>query len=576
MRRTAADKVRENVRLQQTYNVFLRYGWDMLFEQLGVLNHFRQGMQRWVWQLPPDLPEISTPVKTRLMIEELGPTYVKMGQIVSSQASVIPPEWEVELDKLQSDVPPFPLEQVRATIIEELGAPPEQLYATFDPIPLAAASTAQVHRATLHNGEQVVAKVQRPHIRQEMKADMGIMQYAAGVASGRSEGLQSIDLVGMLEQFSSSVLDELDYNGETYNALRLAEILEDIDGATVPKIYLDLSTSRVLTIEFVNGVKISDLEAIDAAGIDRATLATTALRAMIKQLLIAGFFHADPHPGNVLVNLDTGAITFIDTGMVGELNVHQRMNVIQLLMALQDDDTTAQAQILRNMSVPFIEPVDEQAYIHDFERKMGRFKYRTRVPFDEIINTAFDLLREHGLRLDPDLTMAIKAMVQLESIASMLFPGGGIVTQGATMAREMVMDELDTDKISDILKKQATMGVRDVINQLPTFQEATTKWLDQYKKGRFEVYLDTSGLTPQVNQLNRMARLAVIAMLLVGMLIASSIASTVLTLNQNASETWDQLFRVAYIGYLFSMAVAVIIVLRLLWRWLRGDDPVGD
>ena len=576
MRRTAADKVRENVRLQQVYNVFLRYGWDVAFERLGVLNDFRLGMQRWVWQLPSDLPQVSTPVKARLMIEELGPTYVKMGQIISSQASVIPPEWEVELEKLQSEVPPFPLEQVRETIIEELGAPPEELYATFNPVPLAAASTAQVHRATLFSGEQVVVKVQRPHIRTQMKADLGIMQYAAGVASGRSEELQSVDLVGMLQQFSSSVLDELDYNGESYNALRLTEILSDVEGASVPKIYLEMSTSRVLTIEFVPGVKISDLDAIDAAGIDREALATTALQAMIKQLLISGFFHADPHPGNVLVNLETGDITFIDTGMVGELNVQQRANVIQLLMALQEQDITAQAQILRSMSVPFIEPVDEQAYVRDFERQVGRFKYRTRVPFGEVINMAFDLLREHGLRLDPDLTMAIKALVQLEAIASMLFPGGGIVVQGATIARGMVMKELDTDKISDILKKQVTMGARDVINQLPTLQEATTKWLDQYKKGRFEVFVDTSGLTPHVNTLTRMGRMVIISLLLVGMLIASAIASTVLTFNQEESEAWAQLFRVAYFGYLFSMIVAAIMVLRLLWRWLRGEDPIDD
>ena len=576
MRRTTVDKIRENIRLQQTYNIFLRYGWDMLFEKWGVLNDFRLDMQSWVWQLPPDLPQVSTPVKARLMIEQLGPTYVKMGQIISSQASVIPPEWEVELEKLQSEVPPFALEQVLETIIAELGAPPEKLYATFDPVPLAAASTAQVHRATLHSGEQVVVKVQRPHIQQEMKADMAIMQYAAGVASGRSEELQLIDLVGMLDQFSTSVLDELDYSGEAYNALRLTENLSGIDGASVPEVYLDLSTSRVLTIEFINGVKISDLDAIDAAGIDRSTLATTALSAMIKQLLIDGFFHADPHPGNVLVNLDTGAITFIDTGMVGELNVHQRMNVIQLLIALQDQDVTAQAQILRNMSVPFIEPVDEQAYIRDFERRMGRFFYRTSVPFDEIINTGFDLLREHGLRLDPDLTMGIKALVQLEAIANLLFPGGGIVNQGAPIAREMVAEEITAENITEIAKKQVTVSARDLVNQLPTLQQATGKWLEQYKKGRFEVYLDTSSLSTQVNKLNRMGRLIVISLLLVGMLIASAIASTMLTVNQSTSETWNQLFRVAYVGYLFSMAVAAIIVLRLLWRWFRGEDPIGD
>ena len=201
MKRTTMDRARENLRLQQVYNVFLRYGLDSLFNRWGVIGDFRHRMQRWVWQLPYDVEPVSTPVKVRLMIEELGPTYVKMGQIVSSQASVIPAEWEVELEKLQSDVPPFPGEQVRQVIVEELGAPPEALYASFQPRPFAAASTAQVHRATLDDGQQVVVKVQRPHIQHQMKADLGIMQNAARVASTRSDYLQSIDLVGMLEEF---------------------------------------------------------------------------------------------------------------------------------------------------------------------------------------------------------------------------------------------------------------------------------------------------------------------------------------------------------------------------------------
>jgi len=155
MRVSSLDKVRENVRLQQVYNVFMHYGGDMLFSQNRFLYAVRHDLQRWVWRLPPDLESPTNPVKMRLMIEELGPTYVKMGQIVSSQASVIPPEWAAELEKLQSDVPPFPDEEARQRIIEELHAPPEELFAAFDPTPFAAASTAQVHRATLHDGAEV-------------------------------------------------------------------------------------------------------------------------------------------------------------------------------------------------------------------------------------------------------------------------------------------------------------------------------------------------------------------------------------------------------------------------------------
>ncbi len=165
MKRSRLDGVRESLRLQQVYNVFLRYGWDLAFQRWRLLGNLRHSMQRWVWHLPEDVAELSTPAKVCLMLEELGPTYVKMGQIVSSQASVIPEEWEVELEKLQSDVPPFPADEVREILQEELGATPEMLFAAFEIEPLAAASTAQVHRATLFSGEQVVVKVQRPGIR---------------------------------------------------------------------------------------------------------------------------------------------------------------------------------------------------------------------------------------------------------------------------------------------------------------------------------------------------------------------------------------------------------------------------
>jgi ubiquinone biosynthesis protein len=183
MRRSSVDKARESLRLQQVYNVLVRYGWDFLFDRLGLLADFRRSMQAWAWRLPKDMGPISPPVKVRMMLEELGPTYVKIGQIASSQSSVIPPDWAEELDKLQSQVSPFSSDEVYQIIVEELGAPPEQVYAAFDPQPFAAASTAQVHRATLCDGTPVVVKVQRPNIQNQMKSDIGIMQNAARVVT---------------------------------------------------------------------------------------------------------------------------------------------------------------------------------------------------------------------------------------------------------------------------------------------------------------------------------------------------------------------------------------------------------
>jgi ubiquinone biosynthesis protein len=571
------DKLRENLRLQQVYNVFLRYGLDIAFERVPTVAALRTSMQRWVWNLPEDLESPELPVKVRLMIEELGPTYVKVGQIVSSQASVIPAEWEAQLAQLQSNVPPFPSSQVREILIEELGAPPEELYATFDPEAFAAASTAQVHRATLHDGTEVVVKVQRPNIRNQMKADVGIMRNASRVLSNRFQALRAIDLGGMVDEFGSNAIRELDYTGEAYNAFRLTQNMAGIPGVRIPKVYPDLSTDKVLTLEFIRGVKISNLDAIDQAGLDREMLAKNALRAIVKQLLIDGFFHADPHPGNVLVELRTGDIVFIDTGMVGELELTQRVNIIQLLVAVQQNDVTGMASVMKSLSTPFVDKVDEKAYYKDFERTIGRIMISGgTVDFGQAVSLSMDLLRQHGLRLDPNLTLAIKALMQAQAIAMLLFPGGGIIADGVQMIREEALKAVTADRIYEEAKKQLTMVAREAAGNLPSLSEATMGWLNQYRKGRFEVYVDTSGVAKEVTKINHLGRQLVIALLVVGMVIGSAIATVGIGLGEFTGQYWDFIAQIAVLGYVFSSLIAAFIVLRLIWRWLRGSPADRD
>jgi ubiquinone biosynthesis protein len=578
MKRTRLDDVRESLRLQQVYNVFLRYGWDLAFQRWRLLGSLRHSMQRWVWHLPKDTPQLTTPAKVCLMLEELGPTYVKMGQIVSSQSSVVPADWEVELEKLQSDVPPFPGTQVREILQAELGTAPERLFATFDIEPLAAASTAQVHRATLFSGERVVIKVQRPGIPSQMKADLGIIQRAVRVAARRSEQLRAVDLEGMIDQFSDSVLSELDLLGEAYNAMRLSENMAGLEGVHIPRMYAELSTSRVLTMEFIKGVKISDIAAIEAAGLEREVVARNAMRAVIKQLLIDGFFHADPHPGNILVNLQTGQINFLDCGMVGQLDLIQRVNLIQLIFALQQRDVAGMGQILRTLSVPFAGKVDEKAYQRDFQRVISRQLYvASSAGFGQTVSLGLDLLRNHGLRLDPNLTMAVKALMQAEAFATLLYPEGGIVAEGAEMVREMALQAVTADKVVDVVKEQVMMTAREALKRLPSLQEATLGWLDQYQKGRFEVYVDTSALTKEVDKLASFGRQVVVALMLVGMIVGSAIATSVIAFIRPADAGyWSFASRLAYIGFVVPMVLAILIVIRLMWRWIRGNNPIRD
>jgi ubiquinone biosynthesis protein len=577
MRRTSLDRMREDLRLQQVYNTLMRYGMDVVLERTPYVGGLRHGMQTWVWRLPKGWEEPPAPVRLRMMLEELGPTYVKIGQIVSSQASALPVDIAAELEKLQDDVPPFPSDQVRVAIVEELGAPPEELYASFEPEPFAAASTAQVHRAFLHDGTKVAVKVQRPMITNKIRSDLGILLNAARVASQRSEMVRTLDVSGMLEQFSSGVLEELDYRGETYNAMQLAKNMEGLPGIHVPVIYTELSTSKIITQEFVEGVKVSDVEAISAAGLDREEIARNALRALIKQLPIDGFFHADPHPGNLLVNLDTGVLTFIDLGMMGELDVQKRLRLAQLMVVAQQGNAEGMASALRGMSVPIAGEVDERGFRRDFVRRMGRYMgLGAPVSFGQIANEGFELLRVHGLRLDSDLTLAVKALVQTESVARALSTGSGLIKEGVPMLRDMVVESITGEKILEVATKQVMQSAGDVIERLPTLAGATTKWLDQYQKGRFEVTVDTSQLSKEVGKLTRLGREIVIALMLVGMLVGSAIASYGIAALNLETGLWAAVGRLAIIGFVLALVLSFVIVLRLVWRWFRGAAADED
>ena len=452
------------------------------------------------------------------------------------------------------------------TIQAELGAPPEEIFAEFNPEPLAAASTAQVHRAVLPDGTVVAVKVQRPNIQNQVKADLGIMQSAARVFMRRLDWARNVNLAAILNEFGANILTELDYRNEAYNATRLNRAMADIPRVRVPGIYYEFSTEKVLTMEFVHGVKVTNVAEIDAAGLDRLALAEDAIRGMLKQLLIDGFFHADPHPGNVLVNLETGVIYFIDTGMVGELDVQQRLNLINLIFALQQQDARGLAQVALGLSKPFRE-VNERAYYRDFERLVGRLM-EVQAATAEVVSFTFDLLQQHGLRMDPQLTLAVKAFMQAERVAMALDPNMQFVNLAQRQVQELAMEQITPENVTNAVKKQAAFTLRELMREIPDLQTATLSWLRQYKKGRFEIFVDMSDLSKEVDVLNTLARQVVIGILLVGMLIGSAIAAGFAASLGDGTGAIPQL---AYYGYLLAMGLAIIMIAYLVWQLLFGN-----
>src|SRR5436190_45951 len=269
------------------YVLHSQYGVDLAFDW-PLLGPFRRRMQEWLWR--PAVPIVPLPpqVKARLLLEDLGPTYVKLGQIVSSQGRALPREWEEELAKLQSEVRPFAYDDVREIVTRSLGAPPETLYESFNPAPLAAASLAQVHEATTHDSGRVAVKVQRPRIHEQLRADIRILTHAAAFAERRIQWAEDADLTGVVRDFGSTLLRELDYTVEAYNARRLERVLSKVDGVHVPAVDPPLSSNRVLTLEFIDGVKSTNTEAIDGAGLDRRDLARNLVRGAVQMVMIDG------------------------------------------------------------------------------------------------------------------------------------------------------------------------------------------------------------------------------------------------------------------------------------------------
>jgi ubiquinone biosynthesis protein len=568
----------ERIRLLRVRQMLQFHGIDALFDGDGSIAHFRRRLQTWLWKPEFPLERVPPPVRFRLLLQDLGPTYVKIGQIISSQARTLPVDWQEELEKLQSDVAVFPYEQARARVIDELGAPPEELYATFDEVPLAAASLAQVHRAVLHDGRDVAVKIQRPDIHAQLRSDVRILVRMSQAMERRTRWAEDMDLAGIVLEFGTTLLRELDYTIEAYNARRLTRVLESIEGIRVPEVVYELSSSGVLTLEFIDGVKSTDAAAIDAAGLDREVLADRVVRAAVKMLVVDGFFHGDPHPGNVFVDLGNGDVVMLDTGMVGELTFQQRIKLGSLLLAVRNGDVRGLAQTLKSLSTPYRE-TDDARYYKDFERSLTPYLdpppgQKVEV-VGKVLPQGLDILQQAGYRFDSQLTLAMKSLAQAEAITQALVPswtGADFMERSLEAGMEQVPDALTTDVVKDAVVRQASFAVREAVEQLPSLQEGALKWLTNLKKGGFTVELDTSDLDRHVSALRGIAMMFTLGVLIAGLLTGSALAAGIGGLEGSALEPVTDL---AAATFAVSAAIGMIAVLVLLWRLFRIARPRG-
>ena len=414
-----ARRVRHLRRYREIVQILAKHGFWMIIEQLG-LTHLVAWPMRLRRKPPP--PTYTLAERFRLALEELGPTFIKLGQILSTRPDLIPPEFIAELNKLQDRVPPLPWDIMRPVVEEALGRPVESVFRHIDPEPIGSASLGQVYAAELPDGSEVVVKVQRPGIRHTIEVDLEILQDLAAIAQERTSLGEVYNLVEIAEDFAFTLRNELNYVREGRNADRFRENMAELPFVYVPRVYWEFTSERVLVLERIRGIKIDDVEAIRAAGMDPGRIILHAADMIVKQALIDGFFHADPHPGNFYV-LPGHTIAMVDFGLVGYLSVRVREDLVRLfVVSVLLDSESIVDQLIRMSAAPA--GVDRERLRRDVERILIHYyglplKYiRAR----EVINDILPIMYRHHLALPPDLWLLGKTLMMWEGLAYTLYP----------------------------------------------------------------------------------------------------------------------------------------------------------
>lgn len=494
-------------RYQEIADTLARHGLGFLAGATGVGRWLPAGRRDGGRRLTS--PTHTVAARVRLALEELGPTFVKLGQLLSTRPDLLPPAYIVELSKLQDSAPPVPPEEIREAIERELGAGPEELFATFDPAPLASASIGQVHAATLEDGTSVVVKVRRPDAVRQVHEDLEILNNLADRASRVWEPARTYDVRGIVQEFSRTLRRELDYLREGENADRFAANFAGHPDVHVPRVLWDRTTSRVLTLERVTGIKINDLAALEAAHVDRPALARTGADIMLRMIFEHRFFHADPHPGNLFVQPD-GSIALIDFGMVGEISEELRDRFADFLIAfaLQNPDALADALVRVSVTKGMIDRDEFRQALASF---IGLYADRSlsEVGFRRMASELLRVLREQRLQLPREVSLLFKVLMMIEGIAVQLDPSFDLTAVVTPYARRLVRDRLSPTALAKRMARAST-DAGALMLELPT---RVRRLMDTMDYNGLEVHLRAAELDPLVARTERIGNRLVAGMI---------------------------------------------------------------
>lgn len=490
----------------------------------------------------------------RLALEELGPFWVKLGQKLSLRGDLLPPDYLVELQKLQSEAPPLEWETIAQVVEKELGSPAEEVFAEVDPAPLGSASLAQTHAATLKDGSRVVVKVQRPGVEQAIPRDLAVLRDLAVMAQRFSSLGQLTDLTEAVDEFAISLNQELDYRREGRNTERFAAIVDGMGIFRTPSVHWDLTTARVLVIERFDGPSISNFPALEAAGHDRVKLSQAMVKLSFMGVLGEGWFHGDPHPGNLFV-LEDGSVGLIDFGYIGFVEKGQRFSIAKLWAAWRDGDVqgvTDGIELLGTVSPRTSRRDLEQA----IRRLLGRYGSSLEgVGFGPVLVDVVRVAQENRIRVPANLVVLGNAFVMGESVAKSLDPQLDLAAATQEDVRNFTMQFLKPESLKETLLQDA-IAWGELAHEAPRRASRILRKMDESEGFRLPDVREAA------EKLNQIAHQISVAMLVSALVIGLAIVSVGIT-----SGILDDLI----IGVFIAVAVGAILLAIRTWRTRRSD-----
>ncbi len=544
-------------RVGEIIAVLSRHGLGWVLDQLGFGTHAARERGRLRGARLDH--RVAGAAHLRMALEELGPTFIKIGQILSTREDLLPAEYISELARLRDRVPPVPFDAIVQEIERTFGRPMAQLFAEFDPEPLASASIGQVHAARLHLGTTVVVKVRKPGIAETIEEDLAILAQLARAAQRRAPLAEFYDLVGLVDEFAWTIRAELDYRREGRNADKLRQQFSDNPAIVIPSVIWERTAESVLTLKRIDGIPIDDVAAIDRAGIDRAALAQRAARIVLDAILVHGFFHADPHPGNFAV-LPDGRIVAYDFGMVGRLDPVIRDNLLDALVGVirQEPDRVIDALIRLNI----IRHEAERAGLRrDLQHLLDRYygmalgEYRLQ----EIASDLLAIVRRRHLVLPTELMLVLKTLMMHEGVGRHLDPKFEPFTVAEPYVRRILLERYLPQSWLPRLTETADDSIR-LITELP---RRIDRLLRQLEHSDIEVTMHIAEVQQIIQRLSAMINRLVIAILVAAGLISLGLLLSV----------WHPDWLIGWLGPVMGVGVAVLLATSVLlaWRVLRGQ-----